>query len=122
MDRGTREALARFAAPAAFLLAVSIAVVLVRAGLRDGDGGSPPPTAIVETQTVEELPRVPTVPRVTTTPTTTSETGVEFYEIRSGDTLAAVAARFGTTVEQLLILNPDADPVALRIGQRIRVQ
>jgi len=121
MDGRTREALARIAAPAAFLLAVSIAVVLVRAGLRDGDGGSPPPTAIVETQTVEELPPVPTVPRATT-PTTTSEIGVEFYEIQSGDTLAAVAARFGTTVEQLLILNPDADPVALRIGQRIRVQ
>ncbi len=122
MDRSTREALARIAAPAAFLLAVSIAVVLVRAGLRDGDAGSPPPTAIVETRTAEELPPVPTVPRVTTAPATTNEIGVEFYEIQSGDTLAAVAARFGTTVEQLLILNPDADPVALRIGQRIRVQ
>ena len=122
MDRNTREALARIAAPAAFLLAVSIAVVLVRAGLRDGDAGPPPPTAIVSTQTVEELPPVPPVPRPTTAPTTTSEIGVEFYEIQSGDTLAAVAARFGTTVEQLLILNPDADPVALSIGQRIRVQ
>ena len=65
---------------------------------------------------------MPTVPRVTTSPVTTSETGVEFYEIQSGDTLAAVAARYGTTVEQLLILNPDADPVALSIGQRIRVK
>lgn len=122
MERSTRDALARIAAPAAFLLAVSIAVVLVRAGLRDGDGGPPPPTAIVETQTTEQLPPVPTVPRTTTAATTTSEPGVEFYEIQSGDTLAAIAARFGTTVEQLLILNPDADPVALRIGQRIRVQ
>lgn len=122
MDRGTREALARIAAPAAFLLAVSIAVVLVRAGLSDGDAGSPPPAATVETRTAEEPPPVPAVPRVTTAPATTDEIGVQYYEIESGDTLAAVAARFGTTVEQLLILNPDADPVALRIGQRIRVQ
>ncbi len=122
MDRSTRDALARIAAPAAFLLAVTIAVLLVRAGLTGNNDGSPPPSTTVETQTVEQLPPVPTLPRVTTSPVTTSEPGVEFYEIQSGDTLAAVAARYGTTVEQLLILNPDADPVALRIGQRIRVK
>ena len=27
-----------------------------------------------------------------------------------------------TTVEQLLVLNPDVDPVALTVGQRIRVK
>ncbi len=122
MDRSTREALARIAAPAAFLLAVSIAVVLVRAGLNTNEAGVPPSAPTVATQTVEELPPVPTIPRVTTSPGTTSETGVEFYEIQAGDTFAAVAARYGTTVEQLLILNPDADPIALSIGQRIRVK
>ncbi|MBA2385012.1 MAG: LysM peptidoglycan-binding domain-containing protein, partial [Actinobacteria bacterium] len=45
-----------------------------------------------------------------------------YYEIESGDTLAVVADRFDTTVERLLVLNPDLDPVALRIGQRIRVK
>ena len=46
----------------------------------------------------------------------------EFYEIQAGDTLDAVAVRYDTTVEQLLVLNPDIDPVALEIGQRIRVK
>ena len=41
--------------------------------------------------------------------------------IEAGDTLDVVADRFDTTVERLLVLNPDVDPVALRIGQRIRV-
>ena len=39
-----------------------------------------------------------------------------------GDTLETVAEEQGTTVERLLILNPDVDPVALTIGQRIRVK
>lgn len=122
MDPRRRKELARYGAPAAFLAAVTIAVVLVRAGLTGGDAGVPSPTPIVETQTVETLPPVRTLPPATTVPGTTTGIGVEFYEIKSGDTLAAVAASYGTTVEQLLILNPDADPVALRIGQRIRVK
>ena len=42
--------------------------------------------------------------------------------IQAGDTLAVVAEQYDTTVEQLLVLNPDVDPVALTIGQRIRVK
>ncbi len=42
--------------------------------------------------------------------------------IQEGDTLADVAEAFDTTVEQLLVLNPDVDPVSLTIGQRIRVR
>ena len=38
-----------------------------------------------------------------------------------GDTLAVIADRYGTTVEELLRLNPDASPTALRVGQRLRV-
>jgi len=33
-----------------------------------------------------------------------------------------VADEFDTTVEELLVLNPGLDPVALTIGQRIRVK
>ena len=42
--------------------------------------------------------------------------------IQAGDTLAVVADEYDTTVEQLLVLNPDVDPVALTVGQRIRVK
>jgi LysM repeat protein len=107
--------LARYAAPAAFLVAATIAILIVRAGLSNEETAQTTPT--VATTTVEK-------PAGTTTAagTTTDVAGAEFYEIAPGDTLAVVADQFGTTVERLLVLNPDIDPVALRIGQRIRVK
>ena len=107
--------LARYAAPAAFLLAATIAILLVRSGLENGET-APVTTASATTATVEEPPAT------TTAATTTNAAGAEFYEIQSGDTLAVVAEQHGTTVEQLLVLNPDLDPVALTIGERIRVK
>ncbi len=44
------------------------------------------------------------------------------YRIRSGDTLEGIAARFDTTVDELLSLNPGIDPNSLTPGQRIRVR
>jgi peptidoglycan endopeptidase LytF len=104
--------LARFAAPAAFLLAATIAVLLVRAALTDEGEATTPPAATT------------TAPTTTTSPgtTTTSAAGAEYYKIQAGDTLAVVAEQYDTTVEQLMTLNPDVDPVALTIGQRIRVK
>jgi LysM repeat protein len=103
--------LARFGAPAAFLLAATIAVLLVRSALTNADDVVTPPAATTT---------LPATTAILTTPTDTA--GAEFYRIQSGDTLAVVADQHGTTVEQLLVLNPDVDPVALRIGQRIRVK
>ena len=109
--------LARYAAPAAFLLAATIAVLIVRAALTDEDAATTPPAATT------------TVPTTTGNPgdtgagnTTTNTAGAQFYVIQAGDTLAVVAEQYDTTVEQLLVLNPDVDPVALTIGQRIRVK
>jgi LysM repeat protein len=102
--------IARFAAPAAFLAAATIAILLVRAGLENGEAGTP-----VRTETAPAA----------TQPGTTSGTNTqaaEFYEIQPGDTLAVIAEEHGTTVEQLLVLNPNLDPVALTVGERIRVK
>ena len=41
------------------------------------------------------------------------------YTIIQGDTLAAIAARFSTTVDSLLEANPDVNPLNLQVGQRI---
>ena len=106
--------LARYAAPAAFLLAATIAVLIVRAALTDGDAATTPPAA---TTTVRTTTTTQPGPGTTTTPA-----GAQFYTIQAGDTLADVAEQYDTTVEQLLVLNPDVDPVALTIGQRIRVK
>ena len=102
----------RIAAPLAFLVLATLGVVAVRAALNE----SPSTTRPVATTTVE------TAPPTKTTPTgTTATTAGSFYRVQAGDTLESIAARSGTTVERLLELNPGIDPVALRIGQRIRV-
>jgi LysM repeat protein len=46
----------------------------------------------------------------------------QFYRLRTGETLSDVAIRFGTTVEELLALNPGIEPTNLNVGQRIRVR
>ena len=106
---------ARYAAPAAFLLAATIAILIVRAGLSNDE------TTPTTTDGCDDHGRGAGGDD-DVAGTTTDVSGAEFYEIEPGDTLAVVADQFDTTVEQLLVLNPDVDPVALTIGQRIRVK
>ena len=41
--------------------------------------------------------------------------------IESGDSLLEIANRYGVTVEDLLLVNPDVDPVRMAIGQEIQI-
>lgn len=45
-----------------------------------------------------------------------------YYTIRRGDTLSAIAARYGTTYQKLAAMNGIADPNRIYAGQRIRVK
>jgi len=45
--------------------------------------------------------------------------GGQYYTIRSGDTLYALANRFNVTVAAIIAANPGIDPMSLRIGQII---
>ena len=112
MARGWRGEAKRYGAPAAFLAAVTIAVLLVRSGLQTKD--SPGTTSVATTQSTP-----------TATGTTTGATAAkrrQFYRLRTGETLSDVAIRFDTTVEDLLALNPGIEPTNLNVGQRIRVR
>ena len=101
----TRTWAARFAAPLAFLAAAIVLILLVQSGLSDDSStGTTAPSATTETA-----------------PGTTVATERRRYRVRRGDTLESIAQRFGTTVEALIDLNPDIDPLALSPGQRIRV-
>ena len=102
--RGWRAELKRYGAPAAFLAAVTVAVLLVRAGLDTGSTTTTPTTAR------------------TATATTTAARRPSYYRLRQGETISDVAVRFDTTVERLLALNPGIDPNALEVGRRIRVR
>jgi LysM repeat protein len=112
-----RPAVARFAAPAAFLAAATVAILLIRSGFADGRPSAPTRPAVTAPATTPS--RTATTRRPTTRPSTA---GQERYAIRAGDTLGIVADRYDTSVEALVELNPGIDPTALQVGQQIRVK
>jgi LysM repeat protein len=122
MDPGRRRELTRYGAPAAFLLAVTIAVLLVKSGLDNGSQESTVaiPTTTARTTTVAPTTTISLTGSAATTTTTTAANG-RYYVIQSGDTLGSIAADYSTTVDELLTLNPSVDPSALQPGERIRV-
>jgi LysM repeat protein len=128
MDPRTRQQVTHYGAPAAFLAAVTIAVILIKAGLNGGSGSTTsvglPTTFTATTLTTTTTKLVLTGPQGTTTTTTTETTapGAEYYVVQSGDTLGSMAEKYSTTVEELMTLNPGIDPTTLRIGQRVRVK
>jgi LysM repeat protein len=121
MDPGRRRELTRFGAPAAFLLAVTIAVLLIKSGLDNGSQQQTLPAPTTTAQTTTEAKTTTKLVLTGTLPTTTAPANAQYYVIQSGDTLGTIASRHNTTVDQLLALNPGVDPSALQPGQRIRV-
>jgi LysM repeat protein len=106
-----RQVASRFAAPAAFLAGITIAVLLVRPGLSDD----------VVTTAIQT--RAATTAATTTAATqTATQPQPVFVEVESGGTLDQIALDSDTTVERLLQLNPGLDPTGLQVGQRIRVR
>jgi LysM repeat protein len=97
---------ARYAAPVAFLAAITIGVFVVRAGFEHGrNGGAKPTTTVTPTKTKPAHRR-----RART------------YTVQSGDTFGSIASKLGTTVAVLEHLNPGLDPTALSVGEKIRVK
>jgi hypothetical protein len=99
----------RYALPAGFLLVATVAILLVRPVLH-GDHESP------------SVRQPAPAPRAEREPPRLRSTRASAYSVRSGDTLGTIAERFGTTVDDLLVLNPGIDPHALRVGQQLRVE
>jgi len=112
--RQPRRGFARYAAPVAFLLAATIAVLLIRSAL-DESGPAPATTSVATTQ--------PTTTAATTTTTTTTTTGAaEYHTIVGGDTFQQLALDNNTSVDELVRLNPGVNPAALTVGQKIRIR
>jgi LysM repeat protein len=107
---------ARYAAPTAFLLAVTIAVLLIRAGLHGGAGGTR-----TQTGPVTHPATTPTPPPGTTRKATTTLRG-RFYTVASGDTFGSISAKTGVPIAEIERLNPGVSSNALRVGQKLRVK
>jgi LysM repeat protein len=59
-----------------------------------------------------------TLPPVTVSPTTTRPTS---YVVRAGDSLAAIAARYGLSRAELITANAIANPDMIRVGQQLKI-
>lgn len=102
----------RYAAPVAFLLAATVAVVLIRSGLHSGgDGSAGAHTSPAITRAVSTA-RAPVHPR----------SHRRFWTVRAGDTLGSIAARAHVTLANLRRLNPKVSPTSLYIGEKIRLE
>jgi LysM repeat protein len=103
----------RYAAPAAFLLAVTIAVVLIRSGINSGKS----PTAVTT---------APSRSQATTTTTKKKKTkkapARRYWTVEAGDTFNVISSKTGVPVATIARLNPNASSTALFIGERIRIR
>ena len=123
------------------LLALAFVAILISrpsgnggAAIADGSEVPSASTATLATPTPRSTPRPSAVPVVTARPVTSGQpvpttspssstpsaqptlSGAT-YTIKRGDTLSAIAARFGTTVKVLVTLNHISDPSRIHAGQ-----
>jgi hypothetical protein len=115
LDR-LRDWVPRLLAPVAFFVAATVLILLVQNALSSDDGPATPPTTPAG---VGSTLGTETDPGQTET---TRRARKRFYRVKSGDLLETIAAERNTSVAQLLELNPDIDPQALTVGERIRVR
>lgn len=105
--------MAHVAAPFLFLAAVTLAVLLIRAGLESGSSGSKTTTS-VPTQTA---------PAHTATTKHRPKPGArQFYTVQSGDSFSSISVKTGVSVAELERLNPGVSSNALHVGQKLRVK
>jgi LysM repeat protein len=109
-----RPHVARYAAPAAFLLGVTIAVLLIRAGL----GGGTQATTTVGPATRPATTSI----RTSTRRSSTTAPGARFYTVQKGDTFGSISTKTGTSIADLERLNPGVSSNSLQVGQKLRVK
>jgi LysM repeat protein len=113
-----RDEWRRYAAPAGFLLLVTVAVILIHAGLEGGGGSNVQPP----------VPPPPTTTRVRTTGTTTAETRTarsparRYWTVRAGDTFGVISRATGVPLATIERLNPGLSSTSLTIGEKVRVR
>lgn len=101
---------ARYLAPAAFLAGVTIAVLLVHAGLQGAK------------KTTTTLGPVTHAQTLSTTTTGKKGAAKRFYTVQTGDTFGSIASKVGISVSQLQSLNPGVSSNALQVGQKLRTR
>jgi LysM repeat protein len=98
----------RYVAPAAFLLAVTVAVALVRSGLEHSSS---------QPSTTTTTSRIPPSPQVSTT-----ASNRQYWTVRAGDTFGVISTTTGVPVARIQRLNPKVTSTSLFIGEKVRIK
>jgi LysM repeat protein len=107
----------RYAAPAAFLLAATIAILLIRSGLH---AGGPFTTTKAVPSTVPKT--VVTSKSTTTSKTASTAVARRFWTVQAGDTFGVISSKTGVPVATIERLNPKVKSTSLFIGQKVRLR
>jgi LysM repeat protein len=104
--------LARYGAPAGFLLAATVAILLIHSALGGKTVPAPqtttrPKTAVTTTAAAKPKPKPKPAGR--------------YHVVQSGEGFDSIAAAEHITVAQIQALNPGVSSTALHVGQKIRV-
>jgi LysM repeat protein len=110
------EGARRYAAPAGFLLAATLAVVLIHSGLENG-GSSPrtttaPPGPAKHVETTGTKKKAPT----------RSASTQRFWTVQAGDTFGVISSKSGVPVATIEQLNPKVKSTSLFIGEKLRIK
>ena len=95
-----------YVGPAAFLLAATIAVALIRVELQGHSHSTAPLTPAAAHHVKAAHHRAPH----------------RLYVVRSGDTIAAISVKVHVPQARILSLNPKVSPTALFIGEKLRLR
>lgn len=119
MDRRTRRSPARFLAPLA-LIAVVVAFMAVISG-SGGNGGSSTGTTTTSSTATTRTTRKATAKK-SKAAATPGSSAARVYTIQVGDTLGGIANKTGVSLDRITTLNPNVDPHALVLGQKIKLR
>jgi len=106
----------RYVAPAAFLLAATIAVVLIHSGLEAG--GTHHAATTLSSLTVPKH----VVSTAAGTTTTAKVAAKRFWTVAAGDTFGVISSKSGVPVATIEQLNPTVHSTSLHIGEKIRIR
>jgi LysM repeat protein len=96
------------------LLAVTIAVVLIRSGIHSGKARAP-----VVGPTTTSHSQVTTTTKKKTTKKAPAE---RYWTVQAGDTFNVISSKTGVPVATIARLNPNASSTSLFIGEKIRIR
>lgn len=101
-------------APLALIGVFALAVMLVRDALDQPAAPAASESAAAQAAVADEA--------AVEQPVTVGPDVPPSYKIRKGDTLSAIAERYGVTEDYIRELNPGLDPLALIPGERIKLR